>query len=286
MSLFGKIGNVRRNMIVVELQGGLGNQMFQYATARALALHQNRPLYIDKSGFEEYKLHDYGLHNLNISASYHEEPKGILNKLQDKLTTKVRYEEGSLRYAREVFDLKAQKIFLKGYFQTEKYFSKYRTEILQEFKVVSNLKEETIALLKTIEGTNAVSIHIRRGDYVNHSIHDSCTAEYYNKAMALVESRIESPVYFVFSDDINWVKENFSPKFKTYYVDFNDAKTNYEDLKLMASCKHNIIANSSFSWWGAWLNTHKNKIVIAPEKWFNVATLDYTDIVPESWVKL
>ena len=104
--------------------------------------------------------------------------------------------------------------------------------------------------------------------------------------MKLIESKINKPVYFIFSDDMPWVKQNFKTKFETIYVDFNDASTNYEDLKLMTSCKHNIIANSSFSWWGAWLNKNPNKMVIAPTKWFNDETRDYKDVIPKNWIKI
>jgi hypothetical protein len=117
-------------------------------------------------------------------------------------------------------------------------------------------------------------------------LHNTSKEEYYNKALEIVENKINNPVYFVFSDDMEWVKANFSTKQETIFIDFNDASTNFEDLKLMTSCKHNIIANSSFSWWGAWLNKNPDKIVIAPKRWFNDDSINTNDIIPTNWVKI
>ena len=140
-------------------------------------------------------------------------------------------------------------------------------------------------MLKQIKESNAVSLHVRRGDYLLHDVHNTDKLEYYTKAMTYLESKVDNPTYFMFSDDIEWVKQNFRSQHKMIFVDFNDAKTNYEDIKLMSNCKHNIIANSSFSWWSAWLNTNPNKIVTAPQVWFNGDMYDYTDLVPKSWIR-
>ena len=152
--------------------------------------------------------------------------------------------------------------------------------------MVSPLKQQTIETVAYMKSVHAVSIHFRRGDYVGNAVHETDKTVYYKEAMELIESKVENPVYFLFSDDIPWVKENFTTSFETHYIDFNDASTNFEDLKLMSSCQHNIMANSSFSWWGAWLNSNPNKTVIAPKLWFNDEKVNTSDIIPENWIQL
>ncbi len=130
-----------------------------------------------------------------------------------------------------------------------------------------------------------MSIHIRRGDFLNNERHNTDKNSYYKEAIELIENKVENPVFFVFSDDMDWVKTNLNAKHETNFIDFNDALTNFEDMKLMSACKHNIIANSSFSWWAAWLNRNENKIVIAPKKWLNDDS-NTNDIIPETWIKI
>ncbi|WP_452596485.1 alpha-1,2-fucosyltransferase [Pontimicrobium sp. MEBiC01747] len=274
-------------MVVIKLIGGLGNQLFQYATAKALALQNNTTLYIDRSAFNNYDLHAYGLHHFNIKPKiYKEAPSKFVRKILNKLNINTYYQEESFSYNEAVLELKTKNIFLSGYFQSELYFQNYRKELLKDLEVTALLKEQTKKQLQNIEQTNSVSIHIRRGDYLLHEKHNTSKELYYKSAMKLIEDKIENPVYYMFSDDMEWVKTNFKTNKKTVYIDFNDAATNYEDLKLMSNCKHNIIANSSFSWWGAWLNINKDKIVIAPQQWFNSKEQDYSNVIPNSWIKI
>ncbi|WGD34884.1 alpha-1,2-fucosyltransferase [Olleya sp. YS] len=273
-------------MIVIKLIGGLGNQMFQYAAAKAVALHTKQELKLDTSGFDDYNLHDYGLHHFNINAKLFNQKSKWIRKLEHKLNLTTYYNEQSFRFNPEVFNINTKNIQLNGYFQSEDYFINYRNDILNNFKIVSPLKQQTQYLLAEMAKTNAVSIHIRRGDFLKHEVHNTSKAQYYKDAMAVIESKIEQPTYYLFSDDMEWVKANFKTNHKAVYVDCNDAATAFEDIKLMSNCKHNIIANSSFSWWSAWLNTNPNKIVIAPKQWFNGDQYDYTDVVPKSWIKL
>lgn len=273
-------------MIVVKLIGGLGNQMFQYATAKALALEKKQKLYIDTSAFKNYDLHAYGLHHFNIKAKEYKQKSKWYRKIKNKLKLVTNYKEASFRFNPELFKIKTKDTFLYGYFQSEDYFLNHRTTLLEDFKITSKLKKETEVLLNNISKTNAVSIHIRRGDFLQHDVHNTSKADYYNTAMQCIEDKIEQPTYYLFSDDIEWVKNNFKTNFKAVFVDFNDALTGFEDLKLMSHCQHNIVANSSFSWWSAWINTNPDKIVIAPKKWFNGDQYDYTDVVPKSWIKI
>ncbi|WP_159473060.1 alpha-1,2-fucosyltransferase [Chryseobacterium sp. 18068] len=293
-------------MVAVELIGGLGNQMFQYATAKALALHRDEHLLLDSRLFDNYKLHSYCLNHFNIEATVvtNDLPlktPGFSKRVIDKLLQKTNalilqnrifniYQEKDLLFDNTLFLTGKKNIYLKGYFQSEKYFAKYEDQLRTDFEIVTPLKKETTDMLKIIEAENSVSLHIRRGDYVSNpaanATHGTCDLNYYQKAVANINNDIENAIFFIFSDDINWAKENLKLKNKTYFIDFNDASTNYEDLKLMSTCKHNIIANSSFSWWGAWLNRNKNKKVIAPSKWFNTDVLNSQDIIPESWMKI
>ena len=275
-------------MIVIKIKGGLGNQMFQYAIAKAFSLETKRPFQLDISIFESYKLHNFGLHHFNIQSNFYQ-PESIWKIRFKKLFYKVVFyneDHHAFNFNPNLIQTKSDILFLEGYYQTQKYFLKYEKEIRTDFEIVSPLKQQTIETVAYMQTVNSVSIHFRRGDYIGNPVHETDNTTYYKDAIQLIESKIEHPVYFLFSDDIPWVKENFTSNFETHFVDFNDASTNFEDLKLMASCKHNIIANSSFSWWGAWLNKNPNKIVIAPKKWFNTEKVNTSDIIPENWIKL
>jgi len=272
-------------MIVVTLYGGLGNQMFQYAVAKSLALKCNQSLAIDISRFEDYKLHNYSLYHFNIKAKIYKEPNWYFKKFQSLFFKKISYIEKDFGFDEKVLNLKADYIYLDGYFQTENYFIDYENEIRDDFRLISNIKNETKEILNSIKSINSVTIHIRRGDYLNNPKHYIETEEYYKNAIELIEKKVENPVFVIFSDDMDWVKNNFHLKYKTIYVDFNNAFSNFEDLHLMSNCKHNIITNSSFSWWGAWLNENNNKIVIAPKKWYNDNS-NSKDVVPSTWIKI
>jgi hypothetical protein len=152
---------------------------------------------------------------------------------------------------------------------------------------VSKSKQE---IINEIMDTNSVSLHVRRGDYLINprakQLLVVCDAEYYLKSVEIMSSKVERPHFYIFSDDIKWAKENIIMPFKTTFVGENGPRKSYEDLRLMSLCKHNIIANSSFSWWGAWLNENPNKIVIAPKQWFRSSEKDTKDLIPESWLKI
>jgi hypothetical protein len=272
-------------MVIAKIYGGLGNQMFQYAMARSLAIEKKKKIVLDISRFDNYKLHKYSLQHFNIKAKFYKEPNRYLKKIQNFLFKKATYTEINFGFDNRVFKLRGDYIFLDGYFQSEKYFSKYKDEIRRDFEIKSKLKFETQDIINYINTVNSVSLHIRRGDYVNNPKHYIDTESYYQKAVEIIESKVKNPVFFIFSDDMDWVKSNLSLKYETVFVDFNDALSNFEDLKLMSTCQHNIITNSSFSWWGAWLNKNENKIVIAPKKWFNDDT-NSNDIIPDSWLKV
>jgi hypothetical protein len=141
-----------------------------------------------------------------------------------------------------------------------------------------------------ITAANAVSVHVRRGDYISNPsaqhFHGTCGLDYYKKAVELILSKVNDPHFFIFSDDVKWVADNFMKEIRATIVDINDGSSAVKDMQLMSACKHHIIANSSFSWWGAWLGSNADKIVIGPRQWFADAAVDTGSVLPDSWYKL
>ena len=152
------------------------------------------------------------------------------------------------------------------------------------------IDEENQKVLDKIKSTNSISLHIRRGDYVikkrYQEVYAECTLDYYKRGVEEITKRYENPTLFIFSDDPDWVKANLKLDYESVYVDINSGEKSYADMRLMSSCNHNVIANSSFSWWGAWLNNNPEKIVIAPEKWFKDDSINQKDVIPESWIRI
>ncbi len=267
-------------MVIVRIVGGLGNQMFQYAYAKSLQ-QKGYAVKIDISKFRKYKLHGgYQLDKYKIDL----ETSTPLSNFLSKLGLKKNIKEKSLLFNDKFLNISKNE-YVKGYFQTEKYFSEIRNVLLNQFVIKQELSESTILYSKEIkQHKNSCSLHIRRGDYVSdknaNNIHGTCDLNYYNEATNLIKNKFENIHFFVFSDDINWTKENITIENVTY-IDHKCIP--HEDIYLMSLCKNNITANSSFSWWGAWLNQHKNKTVIAPKKWFIEKK---NEVACEKWIKL
>lgn len=289
-------------MVIVKIIGGLGNQMFQYAVGKSLAIQNKTSLKLDIGAFKRYKLHDYMLDKLNIKAEIatDKDLKKIFGlsiirffyrvpKLGLLIKRKSIHKEKGFNFDKKLLNLKGENIYLNGYYQSEKYFSDIESIIRQDFVPIKELSGKNATMADLITKTNSVSIHVRRGDYVSNpttnSIHGTCSIDYYKKAIEIIAEKNNDLVFFIFSDDCDWARNNIEINYKKYFIDFNGREKCYEDIRLMSLCKHNIIANSSFSWWGAWLNSNLNKIVVAPSRWFNVDR-NSVDIIPESWVKI
>lgn len=295
-------------MIVVKLMGGLGNQMFQYAFARYLALKNNTSVKTDSSIYKTHQwakdeaVRKFELDVFNVSAQ--EASKDELSFFKKGKLTKI-YHYGVLRlgirssklYIREPYfhffkrALKAKSFcYLDGYWQSEKYFSSIREVLLKDFTLKHELNPSSEEILQKIKACESVSVHVRKTDYikgsVNSKIYGEITPQYYLQAMSKVKEKYSNASFFVFSDDSEWFKKNISTDLPVTFVDFNRGDDSYQDLYLMSQCKHNIIANSSFSWWGAWLNTNAQKMVIAPQNWFQKGAHDGKDLIPKSWIKL
>ncbi len=267
-------------MITVRIVGGLGNQMFLYAYAKAIE-QMGHTVKLDISKFKSYKLHGgYQLDKFNIDLKPASKTSLAFSKLNIYNTLK----EKNLLFDISFKSLKGNK-YIKGYFQTEKYFSEIKDILLQQFTVNRELANSTKSYAEKIKSsTTSCSIHIRRGDYISdkkaNSIHGSCSLEYYKQAVNLLKEKYKNNYFFIFSDDISWVKNNLSIDNATY---INHNTIPHEDIYLMSLCDHNITANSSFSWWGAWLNDNKNKTVISPKNWF---VDKENELVCKNWIQL
>ncbi len=291
-------------MIVVKLVWGLGNQLSQYAMGRHIALKNNTELLLDRTSFDTYNLHKYSLQHFQIVENFASKKEipwyeirlsnkyldYILNRLKPFLRIKWHILEKGQSFNEQFLRLQWRDFYLEWYWQSEKYFSEIESTIRNDLQIKTPPSSQNIKMIDTITWKNSVSIHIRRGDYVNNKkanqVHGTCDMDYYMRAVEYIAKNSSAPQFFVFSDDISWAMEHLRLWFPTTYVDHNDALTNYEDLRLMSLCSHNIIANSTFSWWGAWLNKNPKKIVIAPKRWFNTSKHNADDIVPISWIRL
>lgn len=287
--------------IIVRLQGGLGNQMFQYAFGRALSMRSGMELYLDTSPLNPKKNRGYQLDAfiLSVKAADSEKVQRLITphfvirkKLWKALKIPFRYAdthilEKDFPYDNDVACRKTSAYF-DGYWQTEKYFGDCKDTIRQDF---SFRNEEALCRhvqYEEVLNSNSVSIHIRRGDYVKNPKYKKrlyvCKLEYYKNAMKYLNERFENLTFYIASDDHEWVKSNFE---LSKHIKLIESKNALEDLYIMSKCKHNIISNSSFSWWAAWLNSNENKRVLAPNIWFNpYAKIDFRDVVPDSWIKI
>lgn len=283
--------------LIISYRGGLGNQMFTYALYRMLE-NKGKKVRADILLYTAY-FRDFEIIkvfpnvNISIASSYNiKNYRTIAPYINDEIGFKYYEEpnvmEGVKSFADESLlgnDLEWG--CLKGYFQTRVFAQEIEDILRQEFTFCETEDNRLQNVVRDIKAKNAVAVHIRRGDYLDFSekYGDICTKEYYLTAIKVIKARVEKPIFYFFSDDIKWVKDNFREE-NAMYIEphmFDDYQ-NWYDMYLMSECKHNIIANSSFSWWGAWLNNNKNKIVIAPKKWVNAESME--DICPENWIRI
>ncbi|RDB07693.1 alpha-1,2-fucosyltransferase [Runella aurantiaca] len=287
-------------MIIVKLSGGLGNQLFQYALGRQLSIVNHTDLKMDTTNFSQPSggtTRTFALGSFNIHAAQANkdeikllagEPNRIFQRVRRKIgLMPIHYfKEPHFHFYQPVLSLQ-DGVYLDGYWQSEKYFAEIADRIREDLKPVGSFSNQYETFKQSIKQSVSVSVHIRRGDYTTTSKANRylkpCEALYYQTAVEYLTKRISNLVFFVFSDDIEWAKAHIHFGFPMQYVEGNSAQ---EDLLLIASCQHHIIANSTFSWWGAWLNPHPDKIVIAPQKWFSTERFDTKDLLPESWILL
>ena len=295
-------------MIIVKLQGGLGNQMFQYALGRVLSLHRKEELKFDLSSFPDannrkYRLDRLGIHLQFVSPEECYRIQYVLQPLYWRLICRffnkpcppVRTSDGYFKEKSEAFDssvFAAAITYIDGYWQSEKYWTGYEDVIRRELSLNVELSRETRELAEKISGCNSVSVHFRRGDYVASAAtmdyHGICSLEYYAAAVNRIAETEKNIELFIFSDEPEWCRENFKPEYPMHFITHTASERDYEDIWLMSRCRHNIIANSSFSWWGAWLCNNPDKIVIAPRRWVvgNNTNKHVQDLIPENWIRI
>ena len=281
-------------MIIAKFYGGLGNQLFQYAFAKSLSDKYGLPCKADISFFNSDKSRTFVLDKLGIEIEMasDQEISSLHNQISKKakFLSKKRYfqlheqEQRYFYFDQSYFQLYRPKgIFADGYWQHPNYLP---NDFNIENNYISNLLESRYKnILADLCSTESVAIHVRRGDYVNdkhtNEVHGACGHQYYMKAIDRLNDRLEKPRYFIFSDDIAWCKANLIGE--NYEFISNPEVGEWIDFGLMMNCKHQIIANSTFSWWAAWLNKYSYKKVIAPERWFNDLSYNTTNLIPGSW---
>ena len=291
-------------MIISKISHGLGNQLFQYAVARKVSLARKTSLYLDlryyhhKYATDTYR--SFRLNHFNIDYQLLDNSPLLiyLSKLTKPFPNRsfkpffrlVR--EGDNGFNAAALSEKAMFVYLSGFWQSEKYFKDIQ-EILQKELTLKTKPSQIFSDYKNLINNemNPISLHIRRGDYVNHAQFKDqfgfLGLDYYRSAIGMYKDKLKTPKFFVFSDDLDWVKENLDFETNLVFVDCKGENSDIEELMLMRTCAHHIIANSSFSWWGAWLNTSKEKIVVAPKKWFNnMPGLNTKDLIPDSWIRM
>jgi hypothetical protein len=268
-------------MIIVKIMHGLGNQLFQYAVGRNLSLQLNCTLkfdishYIKNDSCRKYEL------------PYFYQPGLVETNLEEHIHDEFNFHNQPFFQ----FDKKIKKItantFLIGFWQSEKYFSEHRELLSTDLKIKNEFVKNVETKALEMQKENSVCVHVRRSDYL---LHTNCfgllPVGYYINALKYLERKTGRFKAYLFSDDIGWVKENIPIKEEHEFVSGYISGNNIEDFYLMTNCRHHIIANSSFSWWAAWLNVNKDKIVIAPEKWFISKKYNPDDVVPDNWIKM
>jgi hypothetical protein len=273
--------------------GGMGNQMFQYALARNISLKYNRPLKIDLSFLKN--------RNMGYNFVYRDYDLNIFNVYEDfeigQLGTTARVNEPHFHYSKPLMESINNTIknnpevnfLINGYWQTPLYFNEFEKQIRKDFTFrdkVEDADEYIKDMLVKIQSTNSILLNVRRTDYLNTNYHGVMGKEYLDKGIEIIESKVEDPHYFLFSDDVEWCKENIKYHNMTL-VDhsYKGDKFSYY-LQLMKNCKNFIIPNSSFAWWAAWLNENTDKIVITPKQWFTNSNINTNDLIPDNWIRI
>ena len=279
--------------IKIKLSGGLGNQMFQFATGYSLAKSKNVDLYLDLSWFNRRHLHNgFELNKvfdifsrvsiLNNDFSFRSfNFKEFLNKID--ITYQI-FNEPHFNYTPEITNI-SDHCFLKGYWQSENYFKDYFDDIKKIFSFNKVLDKFNSKIVEEIYKNNSISLHIRRGDFLlkKNENHQTDLKNYYSSTINEASKLYINPKFFVFTDDPKWVSKNFIVNDNYIVVNINQGANSFLDMYLMSLCKTNIIANSSFSWWGAWLNKNDDKNIFAPKNWFNDKSIHINTLIPSSW---
>jgi Glycosyl transferase family 11 len=290
-------------MIIVRLKGGLGNQMFQYALGRVLAIKNNTPLLLDVGFLSDggyVTAREYGLDVFNIT--------GRIAKRSEIFFIYRRYGQGEFshlveRAKRRFLNIQKQEIhshkfnpgllklgsgtYLDGYFQSPKYFAGYEEAIRKDFILLHSLSGDAWKLFAEIADTESLCLHVRRGDYVGNRHHEVVDENYYEEAINRISEKNKIEKIYIFSDDIEWCRRNLQFSHPVFFVDEKYSGRHGEGhMILMSAGKYFVIPNSTFSWWGAWLSDREGKIVVCPRQWFGDASINSDDLIPTNWIKI
>lgn len=290
-------------MVIISVKGGLGNQLFQYAAGYALSKRLGQELIIDNSFFSHQTLRGYKLGDLNVDAKqtkFGETARLCLLKnkyiqaLRRKLHRTVGYCGNNMTYLLETksaiidefFRDFSGDVYVDGYFQSEQYFKDYRDDLIRQFNPAYKAEQEYLDTLERIQACNAVAVHVRRGDFLKaqndpNPRHYLLGEQYYHNALRYMTEHVDLPVFFWFSDDIEWVKKNFGEAKNFCFISLKTKQGDIDEMMLMKNCNHIIAANSTFSWWAAWLNENENSIRTVPAKRYG-----NIEMIPESWIKI
>jgi hypothetical protein len=290
-------------MIKVKLMGGLGNQMFQFCLAYSLAKRKNSTFVLDESVLQnELKINsnsvkrnfDLDVFAIDDSISQFRgtvvlKPNYFLRNINKlfPITWRFYFVERFFQFDRKVFEMRSSSLILEGYWQSYKYFLEYENEIKGIFKVKENIIDESMSLFEDISNSNSVCINVRRADFVSNSFHGVIGIQFYIDSVKIINSKFNIDKFYIFSDDIEWCKNNFDfiqNKVIVHHTHKGYKFGNY--FELMRNCKHFIIPNSSFAWWAAWLADNPEKNVIAPQKWFSDSKINTKDLIPEDWIRI
>lgn len=287
--------------------------MFQYALGRSLAIKRGERMKLDTSSYtstipDTYQdIRIYGLKNFNIKAEEANQDEigkyfwlyrnkwtrkiwKLRSKIQSGSYTKFSYiEEPKNNYWKfdsTLENYSSPSIYLNGYWQTEKYFKEIREVLLEEFSVKTPADARNQALLTEIKNKNSINLHIRLGNNTDpKNPIGTLSMDYYDQAIKMMAEKVKDPHFFIFSDDSEWAKKHLKINHPCTFVG-NKESQDYEDMRLMVNCKHHITANSTFSWWGAWLSTNPDKIIISPDRYVQRSEQPNPDLFPESWITL
>lgn len=272
-------------MIVSQLMGGLGNQMFQYAIGLSLSQKFNASFSIDLSYLKRrdfgplFVYRDYDLDIFEINPNFEVSEKNLI--LQERF---FQFDNDVEKFVKNNID---KDILLIGQWQSYLYFNEIELRKHFIFKdKIENSDIYTQNLLNKIRKSNSIMINVRRTDYLNTDFHGVFGIEYIRQSVEIIKTKVENPHFFIFSDDIEWCNQNIDLDNMTI-VDhkFKGPKFSHY-LQLMSNCKHFIIPNSTFAWWSAWLNQNSDKIVIAPKRWFNREDINTEDLIPKKWIRI
>ena len=286
----------------MRLKGGLGNQLFQYALGRALSIAKNTPLTLDISSYKTDSLREYRLSSYHIHADTSEHLpffatdgkarhfnqiiqsiRGMFSKRYQIITEK------NFSYDSQINKC-SDHTYLDGFWQSEKYFLPIAQILREDLQLRTPISGFLQEVADQIQSSIAVSVHVRRGDYVSNptttAFHGVCSAQWYENAANQMMQQVANPTFFVFSDDYEWAKSNLQFPAKTVFIPPSPDGEEAKDMHVMSLCKHNIIANSSFSWWAAWLNQNPSKIIIAPQNWFASGPHKTDDLIPTNWLRI